>query len=263
MGWINERLPNGEETTYWLPDTLPEPTEEWNNSQSRKYYLKEDGNIIPHPNWYFNNTALVSDEYLYRNNNWITILEHESASNFIDLLDSIEFILNPRDQWESINEYTIKKTYKTYSIYHKPSQPIEESYKTKIVETVTYDEEKKLKILGHDVVELSEEEILERENIMIKSIRKYRDVLLKKTDFYVTIALEKKLELSENFIVYRQYLRDFVQNIDLEILSGSEISALQIANNQSTFLLETKSIEEIQNCFSFFPNLPDNIFVEE
>ena len=263
MGWINEQLPNGEETTYWLPDTLPEPTEEWNNSQSRKYYLKEDGNIIPHPNWYFSNTALVSDEYLYRNNNWITILEPEFAYNFSESYGSIESILRPRDQWESINEYTIKKTYKIYKIYHKPPVTIEESYKTKIIQTITYDEEKELKIIGHDLVDLSEEEILEKENNMMKSIRKYRDVLLKKTDFYVTIALEKKLELSETFLLYRQFLRDFVQHIDFEVLNGSDISALEVASNESSLHIETKSIEEIQNCLSFFPRLPDNIFVEE
>ena len=65
MPWIiekQEQVQYSEPRTYWIPDVLPESTQEWNSQQSSKTYLKQDGSVISHPGWYFGNTAFASDE---------------------------------------------------------------------------------------------------------------------------------------------------------------------------------------------------------
>ena len=72
---------------------LPEPTEEYNNSQLNKRYLTLDWKEKVHPRWTYENSAYVDDEYLYQNEFWKLIIDNypEEVDNKIIVRDSPEF----------------------------------------------------------------------------------------------------------------------------------------------------------------------------
>lgn len=100
MAWVTEQ-----ENVYWMPDSLPEPTEEYNELQKSKRYLTSDNHKKNHPGWTYSNTAFVCDDYLFNNEGWKVILE--DAPN-IELKNVVE---NDSKDWEIVDDKTLRVTY--------------------------------------------------------------------------------------------------------------------------------------------------------
>jgi|TARA_B100000035_G_scaffold137274_1_gene116978 hypothetical protein len=161
------------EKTYWLPDDLPEPTEEYKNIQSEKSYLTKDGREREHPGWtYASNCAYVDDEYLFQNEGWKLIVD-DGGAEFSD--DDLKHkTRNAHDQWE-INEKTVKVTYTITDFTQE--------------ETDAYIEEKWQLLRGR------------------------RDYLLSQTDWIISRATEENLTISSQVTSYRQQLRNFPSTV--------------------------------------------------
>lgn len=99
MGWITNN-----DKTYWMPDSIPENTEEYNSLQSSKLYLKVNLEESGHPGWFYENKSLVCDDYLFYNEGYklISINKPEEKSGYKLVFDS----------WNEINEKTIEKKYR-------------------------------------------------------------------------------------------------------------------------------------------------------
>ena len=70
MPWIIEN-----DKDYWMPEAIPESTEEYNENQKRKKYLTNLGTERIHPGWHYDNGALVDDEYIFQNEGWKLIID--------------------------------------------------------------------------------------------------------------------------------------------------------------------------------------------
>lgn len=105
MPWITEN--NNE---YWMPDVLPQPTEEYQQMQSEKRYLTLDGAERMHPGWTYAETiAYVDDEYLFQNEGWKVIIGEEPVEPV--LYHKKHYIKNPTEQWIDVDEKTVQRTY--------------------------------------------------------------------------------------------------------------------------------------------------------
>jgi hypothetical protein len=105
MPWITE-----DTTNYWMPDILPEPTEEYQQEQSEKRYLTQEGVERRHPGWtYADNIAYVDDEYLFQNEAWKVVIGEEPVEPVS--YPRKHYIKNPPEQWNEIDERTIEATY--------------------------------------------------------------------------------------------------------------------------------------------------------
>lgn len=169
MPWITE-----EEKSYWMPEVLPEPTEEYTSAQSEKKYLTQEGKERRHPGWtYADNVAYVDDEYLFQNEGWKVIVDDGGIEISEDDLKHKK--RNTPEQWEEIDERNVRVTY-----------------------TLT---------------EFTQEEIdayVEQKWAMLRS---RRDSLLSDTDWIITRATEENLTVSSEVTSYRQQLRDFPSTI--------------------------------------------------
>lgn len=158
------------EKTYWMPDNIPQPTEDYQSAQSEKTYLTHEGKERRHPGWTYSDTnAFVDDEYLFRNEGWKVIVDDgglEVTDN--DLKHKIR---NTSDKWEKVNEISLKVTYILTDFTKE--------------ETDKYTEQKWEKLRG------------------------IRDVLLSQTDWIITRATEESLTVSSEVTSYRQELRNF------------------------------------------------------
>jgi len=95
------------EKTYWVPEVLPEPTEEYKSAQSEKTYLTNLGVERRHPGWtYAENIAYVDDEYLFQNEGWKVI--HDDGGPTVNLQHKTR---NSPDLWEDIDERNVRVTY--------------------------------------------------------------------------------------------------------------------------------------------------------
>jgi hypothetical protein len=104
MPWSTE---NGKE--YWMPEVLPEPTEEYQQEQSEKLYLTREGKERRHPGWtYAENVAYVDDEYLFQNEGWKLVVDEVPVE---PVTNKVHQTRNKPDQWEEIDERTVKVTY--------------------------------------------------------------------------------------------------------------------------------------------------------
>lgn len=169
MPWITEG-----EKTYWMPEVLPEPTEEYTSEQSEKKYLTHEGKERRHPGWtYADNNAYIDDEYLFQNEGWKVIVDDGGVE--ISDNDLKHKTRNSPEQWEKLDEKTLKVT---YSLTDFSQQEID-----------TYVEQK------------------------WKRLRGERDFLLSKTDWIITRAVEENLTVSSEVTSYRQQLRDFPETI--------------------------------------------------
>lgn len=159
----------------WIPKVFPKSTVEYEKSQADKTYLTEEMVQVQHPKWIYKSTnAYVDDEYLFQNEGWKLIVDDGGIEiNKSDLKNKVK---NEIDEWEEINEKTIKVTY-----------------------TIT---------------DFTQEEIDIYEQIQYGRLRKKRDDLLSKTDWIVIAAKEKNLSLSPEIISYRQQLRDLPETIE-------------------------------------------------
>lgn len=168
MPWITEKG-----TTYWMPEVLPEPTEEYQQEQSQKLYLTYEGKEKTHPGWtYAENIAYVDDEYLFQNEKWKVIVDKLPTINENDLKHKKR---NLPEYWEEIDERKIKVTY--------------------------------------EIIDFTEDEVNEYIEKKWKILRHRRDLLLQKTDWIVVRANEENLIVSAEIKFYRQQLRDFPETI--------------------------------------------------
>lgn len=261
MPWVKEEqnLPQySEPKTYWIPDVLPEPTQEWNSQQSNKTYLKPDGSVISHPGWYFGNTAYASDEYLYYNEGWFTVVD-ERPEETDDDGNTYIIIDKPTSEWEIFDEYKVKKGYKKY-LYLKKEKP---TYKFGINIGHHYDFNDEDMIATDSYIEniLNDDDLKELSNDIMFKIRKIRNYILKQTDYLIIISKEKNTSLSEEFTNYRQILRDIPEKIDLNSLIESDIEQINETVIKLNFpLIQTKEEIDIDKIkISFFPIKPENI----
>jgi hypothetical protein len=202
MGWITE-----DNKTYWLPDELPEATDEWKSQQEAKQYLTPKGEIKSHPKWFYGNEALVDDDYLFYNEQWKLVVDNHPE-------DEEGYIINqlPQEEWLQ-EEKTVSKVYKKYKIVEK-TKPVE-TFETEISLDYTYSDTKFTATQNWIVKNLSEEEIANKEESYFERLRRERNQLLADTDYIVSRAFEQNLVLTEEFKDYRQELRDLPQNANI------------------------------------------------
>lgn len=168
MPWISEN--NNE---YWMPDVLPEPTEEHQELQSNKRYLTQAGKERLHPGWTYAETiAYVDDEYLFQNEGWKVIIDESPSISEDDLKHASR---NNPDTWEQLDEKTVKVTY--------------------------------------TIIDFTQDEVDQYLEKKWNNVRTRRDELLSKTDWIITRAYEENLIVSQEVTLYRQQLRDFPQTI--------------------------------------------------
>jgi hypothetical protein len=106
MPWVTDN-----EKSYWMPEVLPELTEEHQEAQSNKRYLTQEGKERQHPGWTYAETiAYVDDEYLFQNEGWKVIIDEEPEEPILYKLKR-HYIKNSPDQWNEIDEKTIEATY--------------------------------------------------------------------------------------------------------------------------------------------------------
>lgn len=168
MPWITEN-----DKTYWMPEVLPEPTEEYQSVQSEKVYLTHEGKERRHPGWtYAETNAYVDDEYLFQNEGWKVIVDERPEITENDLKNVSK---NSKELWEEVDEKTLRVTY-----------------------TIT---------------DFTQEEINEYTEEKWQRLRDRRDFLLQKTDWIMSRAFEEGLIVSDEIKSYRQELRDFPETI--------------------------------------------------
>lgn len=254
MGWITKNLPDGTETRYWEPDVLPEPTQEWRTEQSQKTYLKPDGMVTSHPGWFFGNGALATDEYFYFNHEWLTIIDEAIPGEIEE--DGIKYmqVENPPNEWERTDDYKIKKTYKKYRriFVERPKKTVS----TQVIHTLIYNDDD-LTATDKYVVE----EIPEGKSRVAEYIREIRDYFLFKTDYIVIVAKEKGLNLSEEIINYRQFLRDVpyrdIDSLNLPLFNINDYRDLQ--SRISILRPEELNTNPILIALSFVP-IPNKLY---
>jgi len=106
MPWITEG-----ENQFWMPEVLPQPTQEHQQTQSEKVYLTQDGVERRHPGWtYADTNAYVDDEYLFQNEGWKVVVGEDPAEPILYGLKR-HYIKNSTDQWTEIDERTVERTY--------------------------------------------------------------------------------------------------------------------------------------------------------
>jgi hypothetical protein len=153
----------------YIPNVLPEPTEEYQQSQRNKFYFKENGDILGHPGWsYSSNSALVDDEYLLQNGGWRLFIDDGGLEITED--DLKHKTRDPKNLWDKTDPKVVKTTY-----------------------TIT---------------DFTEEEVTQYEEKKWQKLRDKRDVLLGQTDWVIVRSMEKNLVVSNQVTSYRQQLRD-------------------------------------------------------
>lgn len=246
---------------YWIPEILPEPTEEWNSQQLNKNYLKPDGSITSHPKWYFANTAYASDEYFYHNEGWFTVIDEKPEETDDD--GNVYIIVDaPSDEWETFEEYKTRKKYKKY--LHIAGNKPEYKFGTVIEHEFDFDNVNMTATDVYNESTLSDSEFQKLSDDTLSKIRTIRTYILSETDYLVMISKEKNIPLSEEFINYRQILRDIPETLNLNSLS--EIDVYQIEEicykiNTPNYLMADKLTIDAIN-ISFIPQKPDVIFEE-
>lgn len=208
MGWHIQESQK-EEKRYWLPDELPEPTAEWNEQQRKKRYLLPDWTTRAHPNWYFENTALVSDEYLLVNEGWKLIKD-----NYPEVIPpDHELREDPPEEWIS-TENDVTVTYKLYEyVYDIPEVEYHQICVTLPSHLWETDKENSKIYAKYEVRDLTEEELKEKDIRSWEFLRAERDLFLQRTDFIIVYAMENGLKVSQEVKDYRQKLRDITSKV--------------------------------------------------
>ncbi len=202
MSWITE-----DNKTYWLPDELPEPTEEWKSQQEAKQYVTPKGEIKSHPKWFYGNESLVDDDYLFYNEEWKLLVDTPPEE-----LEGYKVIQCSQEEWNA-TEKTVEKTYKVYKIVSK-TKPTE-TFETEVSLDYTYDDVKLTATETWTVRNLSAEEVTSKEESYFERLRRERNQLLADTDYVITKAFEQDLVLTQEFKDYRQELRDLPQTVNI------------------------------------------------
>jgi len=159
----------------WIPEVFPTSTSEYQQTQSEKRYLNEEGEVKWHPQWkYVATNAYVDDEYLFQNEGWQLLVNISQEPPSVKLKNTLK---NGIEDWE---EQEGGKTIK-----------------------VTY-----------TLVDFTEEEVAEYTEQQWKQLRMMRDNLLGETDWVIVRAMEENLIVSSQVTAYRQSLRDFPETIE-------------------------------------------------
>lgn len=193
---------------YWMPEVLPENDDEYNRNQNQKIYLTPENIQRGHPNWHYDNGAYVDDEYLYQNERWKLVINEPPVGHPGD----VEISMNPPEKWIH-DEKTVKATYTFRKIVDNRPK-IDESI-FNIIKNPTYEWEttETERIVTYSVTEKSEKE---KEDYIVgrwNEIRRVRNEKLSQCDHYILIAAENEKRLHEDFIKYRQELRDIPNTI--------------------------------------------------
>jgi len=126
-------------TEYWIPDSLPELTEEYNSTQLSKQYKTPYG-IRSHPLWTYENGAYVDDEYLLNNEKWKLLIDNPpSHDNIFEVLEK-----NNQNFWIE----TDTQVQVTYTIRTKLDQELIDQ-KYAIWVNIREERNKKLEKLDH------------------------------------------------------------------------------------------------------------------
>lgn len=194
---------------FWFPETLPENTEEYNKEQLQKLYLTPDNIQKAHPNWHYENGALVDDEYLFQNEGWKVVINVPAIAHEGD----IDVEMNSPTKWR----HEEKNVYPTYT-YRKivDNRPNLDESVFNIIKNPSYEWERTDDevIVTYSVTEktdLQKEEYIEG---VWKEVRRKRNQLLAESDHYTMIAKEQDKILHNDFVNYRQELRDMPNNLD-------------------------------------------------
>jgi hypothetical protein len=252
MPWMSEEKSN----KYWIPEVEPEKTEEWQSIQLEKVYLKPDGSTTGHPKWYFGSGAYASDEYLYHNYQWLTIIDDSKPGSENEKYIVVEL---PISEWETFDTYKIRKTYKKY-LYTKVERPEFQFGKT-IQHSYDYDEANMTASDTYSISTLTDERLESEKNRFLDKVRMIRNYILEKTDYIVSISKEKNQQLSEDFINYRQSLRDLPIELDLNTLTETDYNKTTLTYSKFVNFggYKTLKIEDID--ISFLPQKPENYFI--
>lgn len=255
MPWTEET----KKENYWIPEVEPEKTDEWQTTQMSKSYLKPDGSITGHPGWYFGNGAYASDEYFYHNYGWYTIIEGDQLDSENGKYVIVE---SSQTEWEKFDTYKIRKSYKKY-LHNKLDKPAFEFGQT-VEHSYVYDEEKMIVSDSYSFSNLTGEKLESAKNEFLRQLRNVRNFILKETDYITTISVEGNLELSQEFIDYRQALRDLPQQFDFDTLTEDDYNKILSFGNRISFLNQLGedvllSVNDIN--ISCFPQKPTNFFL--
>lgn len=251
MVWVN----SGSENSYWMPEVIPEYTEEWQTGQMSKSYLKLDGNVTGHPGWYFGNRSYVSDEYLFYNEGWYTIIDDDRPEETDSEGNKYIIIESPSQEWEIFDTYKIRKKYKKY-LHIKISQPEYEFGKI-AQHSFNYNDTDMTATDVYDVSYLPSEQIQTDKNLFLEKIRLIRNYKLDKTDYYVVLSKEKNMSLTEDFLSYRQNLRDIPEQFTFENLSENDFNLVNKNYNILSMSMGSQYNTDIDiDTISFFPTLP-------
>jgi hypothetical protein len=164
MPWITDDTSKNEIYKYWLPDTLPEPTLEYTQQQGIKKYLTPDNQERSHPGWYFDNKALVSDDYLFFNEGWRRLIDEsptETKEYKVVLEDISTWNIDPNDQ----------SIAKKYSLVERTAEEIFE-YEENILYTIRYYRNNFLQATDFYVVKS-----IEKNLSLSEEFKNYRDQL--------------------------------------------------------------------------------------
>lgn len=201
--------------TYWMPDILPEPTEEYTNNQSKKMYLTPEGEERMHPGWtYAQNGALVDDDYLFYNEGWILVVNNvpEESPDYKLIVNN-----NHNDWVLSSDKKTITIPFKRYRIVdtNKPVPTFYQEIELLPEEDWTIDENELTISKKWTIVDLNSEEIEEKKNLRFEELRLHRNMKLQESDYAVVKCLEYGNPIPEAIKDYRQQLRDIPQIVDI------------------------------------------------
>ena len=191
MSWVK-----GEDgkNKYWIPDVLPEPTSEWNQGQREKRYFDPNSRTVKvHPKWYFDNCALVSDEYLNLNDGWLLVVDNYPEVGATQIAKT-----NPQEDW-IFDKNTATVTYSIYTyIYPDPPQiQYNQKYESNSETKWIVDEGLKTITQTFTVTDLTEDELLEKDEETWLDVRYERNKRLSDTDHIIIVATEKNLTISD------------------------------------------------------------------
>lgn len=208
------------EQTYWMPESLPSPTEEYQNLQRSKKYLTPEGEEKFHPNWTYENTSLVDDEYLLKNEGWKLLIDNY-PSEVDDEDHRIERL--PMTEWLHTTNSVIVK-YDIYQIReaaYPNSLPFDKTYIIDEQDKWTVDKVNKIITKTFTIVPLNSEELENKKSCTWASLREHRNRRLHETDVIILKGIENGKTISEELKIYRQALRDYPATIsDITTIDG-------------------------------------------
>jgi hypothetical protein len=201
------------EKEYWLPETYPDPTDEWNQAQRQKRYLVlSEQRCRSHPRWYFDNGSLVTDEYLYKNGGWLRIIDNYPEAGFNEVV-----ITDPFESWiKDEDAMTATVTYTKWKYIYPETKEVAYNQKwewTKEEGNWIRDEDAKTITATYTVTDLTDEELSAKDEESWFDLRYERTLRLQATDHIVLRAQEEGRTVSDTVKTYRQTLRDLPANV--------------------------------------------------